>query len=126
MASSTGIDRYTGKPISDWEHTVQSVITILTTRIGERVMRRSFGSAVPNVLGQNLVPSTVLRFYMAIAISIALWEPRFRVRKFEYPEGTNGPDKMQQGQIGIRMVGDYMPRALDGDFTVEAVKTVTV
>lgn len=123
---STGIDRYTGKPLSGWDHTVQSIITILTTRIGERVMRRSFGSAVPGILGQNLVPSTVLRFYMAIAIAIELWEPRYRVRKFEYPENTNGPDNLRQGQIGIRMVGDYRPRALEGDFTVEAVKTVTV
>ena len=89
-------------------------------------MRRNFGSAVPGILGRNLVPETMLRFYMAITIAIELWEPRFRVRRFEYPENTNSPDKMRQGQIGIRLVGDYRPRALEGDFTIEAVKTVNI
>ena len=89
-------------------------------------MRRSFGSAVPGVLGQNLVPSTLLRFYTAIAIAIEVWEPRFRVRRFDYPENENSPDNMRQGQIGIRLVGDYRPRALQGDYTVDAVKTVVV
>lgn len=126
MAFSTGIDRYTGRPLSDWEHTFQSIQTILSTRLGERVMRRSFGSAVPGILGRNLVPSTLLRFYMAIAIAIELWEPRFRVRSFEYPGSENSADNMRQGQIGIRLVGDYRPRALQGDYTVDAVKTVVV
>lgn len=123
---STGIDRFTGKPISDWTHVVQSIIVILQTHFGERVMRRTFGSAVPGVLGQNLTPSTLLKFYTAIAIAIAIWEPRFRVRSFVYPNNENSPDYLRQGKIGIRMVGDYRPRALQGDFTVEAVKTVNV
>lgn len=123
---SAGIDRNTGKSLTGWEHTVQSIMVILETKIGERVMRRNFGSAVPGVLGRNLVPSTLLKFYTAVSIAIALWEPRFRVRKFEYPQSKNSPEIMRQGRIGIRMVGDYMPRALEGDFTVEAVKTVTL
>lgn len=121
---STGIDRFTGKPLSGWLHTYQSIETILSTRLGERVMRRNFGSAVPGILGKNLVPSTMLKFFMAITIAIELWEPRFRVRRFEYPEDQNGPDNMRQGKIGIKLIGDYRPRALEGDFTVEAVKTV--
>lgn len=123
---STGIDRNTGRLLSGWDHTVQSIIVILETKFGERVMRRNFGSAVPGVLGKNLVPSTLLKFYTAVAIALELWEPRFRVRKFEYPQGENGADQMRQGKLGIRMIGDYRPRALEGDFTVEAVKTVTI
>lgn len=123
---STGIDRYTGKPISDWSHVHQSIRVILSTHFGERVMRRSFGSAVPGILGRNLVPETLMKFYMAIAIAIELWEPRYRVRSFQYPEESNSADNLRQGQIGIRMVGDYRPRALEGDFTVESVKTVTI
>jgi phage baseplate assembly protein W len=126
MAASTGIDRETGKPLADWEHTTQSILVILSTHFGERVMRRVFGSAVPRVLGKNLVPETMLKFYMAVAIAIELWEPRFRVRRFEYPSREDGPDNMRQGKIGIRMIGDYMPRALEKDFTVEAVRTVAL
>jgi phage baseplate assembly protein W len=126
MASSTGIDRETGKPLTDWDHTVQSILVILSTYFGERVMRRVFGSAVPRVLGKNLVPETMLKFYMAVAVAIELWEPRFRVRRFDYPGAENGPDNMRQGKIGIRMIGYFMPRALDKDFTVEAVRTVAL
>ena len=123
---STGIDRFTGKPLSDWQHVVQSILVILSTRIGDRVMRRSFGAAVPGLLGQNLTPSTLLRFYTAIAIAIEIWEPRFRVRRFEYSSTENSADLLRQGRIGIRMVGDYRPRALSGDMTIEAVRTVAL
>ena len=126
MAFSTGIDRETGKPLSDWDHTVQSILVILSTHFGERVMRRIFGSAVPRVLGKNLVPDTMLKFYMAVAVAIELWEPRFRVRRFEYPGRQNSPEDMRQGRIGIRLIGDYMPRALEKDFTVEAIRTVAL
>ena len=126
MAFSTGIDRETGKPLTDWDHTVQSVLVILSTHFGERVMRRVFGSAVPRVLGKNLVPDTMLKFYMAVAVAIELWEPRFRVRRFEYPGAQNNPEAMRQGRIGVRMIGDFMPRALEKDFTVEAVRTVAL
>ena len=126
MAFSTGIDRETGKPLTDWDHTVQSILVILSTHFGERVMRRVFGSAVPRVLGKNLVPDTMLKFYMAVAVAIELWEPRFRVRRFEYPGAQNSPDAMRQGRIGVRMIGDFMPRALEKDFTIEAVRTVAL
>ena len=123
---STGINRFTGRPLSDWPHVVQSILVILSTRIGDRVMRRSFGSAIPGLLGRNLVPATLLRFYTAIAIAIELWEPRFRVRRFEYPDAENSANDLRQGRLGIRMIGDYRPRALSGDMTVETVKTVTL
>lgn len=89
-------------------------------------MRRVFGSAVSNILGQNLVPSTMLKFYTAISIALEMWEPRFQVRRFEYPASENSADHLRQGMIGIRMIGDYRPRALDGDFTVESVRTISM
>jgi phage baseplate assembly protein W len=126
MAASTGIDRETGKPLSDWDHTLQSILVILSTHFGERVMRRVFGSAVPRVLGKNLTPETMLKFYMAVAGAIELWEPRFRVRRFDYPGATNSPEDLRQGKIGVRMIGDFMPRALEKDFTIEAVRMVAL
>jgi phage baseplate assembly protein W len=123
---STGIDRATGRPLSGWPHVLQSIGVIFATRFGSRVMRRNFGSAVPNVLGQNLTPSTMLKFMTAFAIAIEVWEPRFRVRQFVYPENENSADNMGEGKIGLRMIGDYMPNALDGDFSVSAVQTVSL
>jgi phage baseplate assembly protein W len=86
---SVGIDRTTGKPLSGWPHVMQSLGVIFATKFGSRVMRRNFGSAVPSVLGKNLVPSTMLKFMTAATIAIELWEPRFRVRKFIYPATEN-------------------------------------
>ena len=98
---------------------VQSLRVIFTTRIGSLVMCRLFGSAVPGLLGKNLEPSTIARFYAAIIIAVELWEPRFRVRRIVYPVDQNSEEKLRQGQFGFKLEGDYRPRALQGDFTVE-------
>ncbi len=123
---STGINRITGLPLSGWDHVVQSLGVIFTTRIGDRVMRRLFGSAVPGLLGRNLTPQTILRFYAAIIIAIDLWEPRFRVRSITYPGETNSVAELQQGRFGFRLYGDYRPNALTGDFTVAETKVVSL
>ena len=126
MAFSTGVNRETGQPLSDFDHVVQSVLVIFTTRLGDRVMRRDFGSAVPGLLGQNLVPATMLKMFTAMALAVELWEPRLRIKKFDYPLPENTGHKMRQGQIGISMTCEYRPRALQGDLTVESVRTVTL
>jgi phage baseplate assembly protein W len=117
--SSVGVDRRTGRLLTGWDHVLQSLQVIFITRLGDRIMRRTFGSAIPGLLGQSLTPQTLLKFYTAIAIAVELWEPRFRVRLIAYPKDTNAPLKMRQGKLGVRLLGDYRPRALEGDFTVE-------
>ena len=114
-----GLNRETGKLLGGWPHVVQSLRVIFTTRIGSLVMCRLFGSAVPGLLGKNLEPSTIARFYAAIIIAVELWEPRFRVRRIIYPRDQNSEEKLRQGQFGFKLEGDYRPRALQGDFTVE-------
>lgn len=116
MPISTGVNRWTGKPLSDWSHVEQSLQVIFSTRIGERVMRRTFGSSVPQLLGRNLTEPTILRFFAAICMAVDLWEPRFRVTQI-LPTGT--PSQMRLGQLGLTIVGEYRPNALLGDFTPE-------
>ncbi|WP_245423838.1 GPW/gp25 family protein [Methylovirgula sp. 4M-Z18] len=119
----TGINRETGKPLDGWAHVVQSLQVIFSTRIGARIMRRLFGSAVPGLLGKNLEPSTLSAFYSAIIIAVELWEPRFSVRRITYPATQNSTANLAQGIFGFKLEGDYRPRALQGDFTVDQVKT---
>ncbi len=119
-----GMDRTTGRSLEGWPHVVQSVGVILSTRIGSRLMRRAFGSAVPGLLGRNFVPQTVLKFFTVIAIAIDLWEPRFKVRRFSLPNTT--ASGMQQGILSVRIEGDYRPRALQGDMTVERSGTLVL
>lgn len=129
VADSTGINRFTGQALSDWDHVIQSLFVIFQTLIGTRVMRRTFGSAVPGLLGKNLTPPTMLNFFTAIIIAIVLWEPRFRVIQIIYPQPPVTPDTVRAGLIEFQIVGAYRPRALQGDLTEEPVPrvaTVTV
>ena len=120
-----GIDRDTGRLLSGWSDVEQSLCVIFTTKLGSRVMRRNFGSAIPFILGQNLTPSTMLKFYTAIAIGVELWEPRFRVRRVSLPADLNSALQLRSGQIGLRIDGDYRPNALVGDVSVVIAKSFT-
>ena len=35
-----GMDRYTGKVLTGWDHVIQSMLVIFSTRFHERVLRR--------------------------------------------------------------------------------------
>ncbi len=122
-----GLDRHTLKPLAGFAHVRQSLIVIWTTPLMTRVMRRTFGSPALGLLGrENLTPEALARFSMALILSCELWEPRFRVRRIEPPSDMNTPDDMRQGRLGLRVVGEYRPRALQGDFTVEREESITL
>lgn len=115
-----GLDRATGRSLDGWDHLKQSIAVILTTRIGERIMRRTFGSDVPRLLGEPLVPRTVLRFFTAIIVAIELYEPRYRITRVRTAAGQNDADRARLGRLGIAIEGEYRPRAHLGDFTPES------
>ena len=115
---STGIDRRTGKVLRGLAHVRQSVEVIFTTHLRSRVMRRTFGSPVPVLLGRsNLTATELVRFYAAIHIVLALWEPRLRSLRAFYPKDQNSPEKARQGRMGLRLQVQYLPNALQGDTT---------
>lgn len=124
--ASVGLDRRTGRVLTGWEHVVQSIEVILSTQVGERVMRRVFGSAVPRLLGETMVPPTVLRFFTAVIVAIELWEPRFRVIQIEIVEALNEAEALRLGRLRLAIVGEYRPRAHLGDPTPEAVRTLSL
>ncbi|PNA93637.1 MULTISPECIES: GPW/gp25 family protein [unclassified Pseudomonas] len=70
------MNRHTGEPISEEAHIAQSIVDILTTRIGTRVMRRDYGSLVPELIDHPLNAANRLRLYAASAVAIMQWEPR--------------------------------------------------
>ncbi|MCY1249272.1 hypothetical protein D3C84_614910 [compost metagenome] len=49
-----GIDRNTGAAVDDWPQFVQRATRVLTTPLGTRQKRPLYGSAIPQLLGQNL------------------------------------------------------------------------
>ncbi|MNP17787.1 Lysozyme [compost metagenome] len=60
------MNRETGRPIALLDHIRQSVADILTTRIGTRVMRREYGSQLPDLIDQPFNAATRLLAYAAI------------------------------------------------------------
>jgi hypothetical protein len=123
---TTGIDRRTGAPLSGWAHVEQSIEVILTSPLGSRVMRRSFGFLGLGLLGRNLTPSAAIAFCSALAVAIMRWEPRFRPTWFGVDATRTTAEGMTQGKIGLTIEGDYFPGALDGDFTVVIPKRLSL
>ena len=124
----SGVDRHTGRLLDGWPHVVQSVMVIFTTGFGERMLRRWFGSSVPQLLGNSLTETTVVSFFAAIVTSLEVRErdtglprePRFKITKIT-------PKKADRsGGLKIEISGIYMPRGHLGDFTAEDLRSITI
>lgn len=74
-----GIDASNGKRLSGVDHLKQSIRDILTTRIGTRVMRRDYGSRLPELVDNPMNELLKVELFAATAEALAKWEPRFRL-----------------------------------------------
>lgn len=77
----TGISRTTGRMLTRREHIRQSIDDILTTPIGSRLMRRNYGSFLPQLVDHPATGANRLRLIAATAQAIMKWEPRTRVSR---------------------------------------------
>lgn len=71
-----GMNRNTGRAITDAEHISQSVGDILRTPVGSRVMRRDYGSLLSAMIDQPQSPALELQIRVACYMAILKWEPR--------------------------------------------------
>ncbi|HEJ7011152.1 TPA: GPW/gp25 family protein [Serratia marcescens] len=62
--------------LNDEDHVWQSANDILLTPIGSRIMRRNYGSLVPDLLDSPQNDVTRLQLMSATVIALAAWEPR--------------------------------------------------
>lgn len=83
-----GMHSATGRAIEGLDHLRQSIGDILTTPIGSRVMRRDYGSLLPELIDQPLNPATVVQVYAATAIALMRWEPRLRLSRVQFFAAT--------------------------------------
>ncbi|MBX8827533.1 GPW/gp25 family protein, partial [Ochrobactrum sp. SFR4] len=120
MADSTGVNAFTGQKLSDWAHVEQSINIILTTPIGSRVMRRDFGSNLPDLVDRKLTPRGVLAVYSAAALAIDKYEPRFQLTKASITAVNH------TGHIGLSLFGTYYPRGHLGDYSIAEDKTTRI
>ena len=100
--SVAGMCRNTGKKLTELDHLKQSIIDILTTPIGSRVMLRDYGSRLFDLLDQPINNSLKVRIYVATAEAIAKWEPRFKCTKVSLISVENG-------RLELLLEGEYLP-----------------
>lgn len=109
----------TGGVIDGWDHVVQSLQTILVTRLNARVFRREFGSEVPALVGAPMNDANILALYVAVAEALERWEPRFELTDVAV-EGS------ETGTITMTLIGNHRPNAHKGDLSTVADETQTI
>lgn len=93
----TGMSRETGAALDRDAHIAQSVADILSTPIGSRVMRRSYGSRLFDLIDAPMNDVTRVDVFAAVAEAIATWEPRLKLVRVSV-------DSAEAGALQIAMV----------------------
>jgi phage baseplate assembly protein W len=96
-----GMSRETGKYLNDLEHLKQSIVDILTTPVGSRVMRRDYGSNLFYLTDKPINKELFSQIYAAVADAIEKWEPRLKLEKITIVE-------IKEGRITLSLKGVYL------------------
>lgn len=86
----SGIGRHNGLGLSGDAHLGQSVIDILSTPLGSRVMRRDYGSELPNLIDHPINGETIVDVFMATAEALDTWEPRLELQQVAVTAASAG------------------------------------
>lgn len=74
-----GMNRETGRTITDAEHISQSCGDILRTPVGSRVMRRDYGSLLFSLIDMPQTDALKLQIMCACYMALLKWEPRISI-----------------------------------------------
>lgn len=85
-----GMSRETGTALDGTRHLAQSIGDILSTPLGARVMRRDYGSDLPDLIDRPLNGETLVDVYAATADALARWEPRLRLTRVSIADAVAG------------------------------------
>ena len=101
-ARMIGINATTGGAMAGIDHLRQSIRDILTTRVGERVMRRAYGSRLPELVDAPLNGETIVDLYAETFAALNTWEPRIVLEQISasFPA---------PGRVVLSLVGVYTP-----------------
>lgn len=89
-AKYIGMNRETGRAITDIDHIRQSIRDILITPVGTRVMRREYGSLLSALIDQPQNEALRLQIMAACYVAILRWEPRVKLTGITYESDYNG------------------------------------
>lgn len=74
-----GLSARDGRSLDGADHLRQSILDILSTYPGERIMRPEYGSRVRDLIDRPVTAQWLADLYFTVAQAIARWEPRVRV-----------------------------------------------
>lgn len=106
-----GLDRVTGKPLEGWPHVAQSIRVILSTPIGTRVMRRTFGSWIPYLVDAPSTQDTLTRVFVAAATALDIWEPRFILQRVTVINAV--PGHLEIDIDGLEILDGHLSRGAE-------------
>ena len=107
---SIGMNRETGLSYDDeGDHIRQSIRDILTTPIGSRVKRRTYGSLIPTLIDQPANGANRLRLMSATVMAIITWEKRVSVQSATIAISIDG--KCTVDMFAIRKEGPRSGKA---------------
>lgn len=99
-----GMSRIHGRELTGIEHLRQSIVDILTTPIGSRVMRREYGSRLFELIDAPTNRETLVDIYAAVAEALNQWEDRLQLEQIDITSAI-------KGQLVLTLTGKYL---LDG------------
>ena len=97
------MNRHTGAAITGLEHLRQSAGDILATPIASRVMRRDYGSLVPDLVDHPDNQATQIRLFAAVASALMRWEPRMRLSRILVSRDPKAPGRAQFTLEGVHL-----------------------
>lgn len=97
-----GVDAATGGPLDGPAHLRQSIRDILTTPIGTRVMRRTYGSRLMELVDTPVTAALAAAITAATAEALDRWEPRVRLERVQIAAAG-------AGHVTLDLEGVYVP-----------------
>lgn len=89
-------------------------------------MRFGFGSELPELLGQPINELNLLRLYVATAVALDQWEPRFQLTESPDQPAVQVSKADADGFVEITLNGIYLPGGHLGDFSRAEPVTATI
>lgn len=107
-----GIDKRGGIALSQYEEKIrESVLIILETAKGERVMRSDFGCGIHDFVFSTINTSTLTLIQSSVKEALVLWEPRIEVLSVEISK-----ERLNEGILLISI--DYRVRKTNTEFNL--------
>lgn len=97
-----GMNSVTGQHLAGEAHLRQSIIDILTTPLGTRVMRRDYGSRLFELVDAPINRTTLVEIYAATAEALLKWEPRLELTRVRVT-------RADPGKVELLLDGTYLP-----------------